>query len=132
MMHKIVFVSKNVTVPSQDNFFQKVYDLRKSHVDVFCKRIASFDWSVISGLSSVQQSVDYFYEKFEEALSSVPVNFVKLGPRTKPWITPVLLDLINKRWQAFRVNNIPLYKHYKAKVVKELKKSKKIWSESRG
>jgi hypothetical protein len=106
-----------------------VYDLRKSHVDAFCKCIASFDWSVISDFSVVHESVDYFYDKFEEALSSIPISFVKLGPKTKPWITPVLLDLINKRWQAFRANNMSLYRHFKAKVIKELKKSKKIWSD---
>ena len=128
-LHKVVFISKNLTVSLKNNLFQKVYDLRKSNVDAFCKRMASIDWSVIFDFSSVQESVDYFYNKFEEASSSIPVSFVKFGPKTKPWITPVLLDLINKRWSAYRNKNFPLFLHYKLKVKKELKRSKKIWSE---
>jgi hypothetical protein len=61
-------------------------------------------------------------------MSSIPVSYVKFTNKTKPWVTPVLLDLINKRWSAFRSNNFSLYNHYKAKVREEINKSKKIWS----
>ncbi|MEL7308286.1 MAG: reverse transcriptase family protein, partial [Pseudomonadota bacterium] len=128
-LHKIVCISKNLHVSLKSNLFQKVYDLRKSHIDIFCKRVASVDWSVIFEFSSVQEKVDYFYDKFEEASSVNPVSFVKFGPKTKPWITPVLLDLINKRWSAFRNKIFSLFIHYKLKVKSELKRSKKIWSE---
>ena len=69
--------------------------------------MASVDWSVIFEFSSVQEKVDYFYKKFEESSSVIPISFVKFGPKTKPWITPVLIDLINKRKSAFRNKNFP-------------------------
>ena len=59
----------------------------------------------------------------------LPVSFVKIKCTTKPWITPVLLDLINKRWKAYREKNFSLYNHYKVKVRQEIIKSKKIWSD---
>ena len=106
-----------------------IRDRRKSNVEAFCHRLSLVDWSVIYEYSSVQECVEFFYSKFEEVMSVIPVSFVKLGPKTKPWITPVLLDLINKRWRAFREKNFLLFAHYKVKVKKELIKSKRIWSE---
>jgi hypothetical protein len=47
---------------------------------------------------------------------------------TKPWITPVVIHLINKRWQAFKDKNFVLYNHYKHKVKYEISKSKILWS----
>ena len=48
--------------------------------------------------------------------------------KTKPWITPVLLDLINKRWRAYRNQDFALYVHFKKKVKLEIIKSKKVWA----
>lgn len=62
-------------------------------------------------------------------MSVIPVSFVRLRPSTKPWITPVLISLINKRWCAYRQGNFILYNHYKAKVKQEIMRSKRIWSE---
>lgn len=50
----------------------------------------------------VEQCAHLFYDRVYEALSRIPVSFVKFTPKTKPWITPVVIDLINKRWSAFR------------------------------
>lgn len=128
-LHKVIFVSRSTHDCVENNLLQKVYDMRKSHVDNFCEYIASVDWSPIYRCSAVEDAVHLFYEHFVKAMSIIPVSYVKIGPKTKPWITPVLLDLVNKRWCAFREKNFPLYVHYKTKVKKEIVKSKKIWSE---
>lgn len=127
-LHKIVFVSKDDHLCKTNDSCSKVYDLRKSNVDAFCRNVACINWSAIQDASSVHDAIEYFYDHFSQAMSAIPVSFVKLSSKTKPWVTPVLLDLINKRWQAYRQKNFILYNHYKVKVKREIMKSKRIWS----
>ena len=82
----------------------------------------------MSSLSSVSESLEFFYDKFYHAMSLIPVSYVKIKASTKPWITPVVLDLINQRWRAYREKKFSLYSHYKEKVRKEIFKPKLLWS----
>lgn len=126
--HSIVLISKS-SKESQNNFnYKKVYDLRRSHMLTFYRALASFDWPQLLNCNDVERCVEIFYEFFNIALSKVPVSFVKFTSKTKPWITPVVIDLINKRWSAFRTKNFVLYRHYKEKVKQEILKSKQLWS----
>jgi hypothetical protein len=128
--HRIVFISQNAGHFShRDDFhLHKVLDLRESHLVAFRNALSSVDWSLVKHCSSVNDSVTYFYENFYSAMSVIPVSFVKFTNKTKPWVTPVLVHLINKRWTAYREKNFRLYNHYKYKVKKEIIKSKNIWS----
>jgi hypothetical protein len=128
-LHNVIFISRSTPDYQESRYFRKVYDMRRSHVNAFLKFIAQTDWTPVYNCSCVNDAVDIFYEIFRKALSLIPVSHVKVTEKTKPWITPVLLDLINKRWRAFREKNFPLFIHYKIKVRKEIVKSKKIWSE---
>ena len=127
-LHKTVFISKHSSTCKVEDACYKVYDLRKSNVQAFCNKISHVDWSSIYSFSSLPDAVDFFYDNFTRAMSVIPLTFVKLSSKTKPWITPVLLDLINKRWRAFRERKFDLYNHYKVKVKQEITKSKRIWS----
>jgi hypothetical protein len=130
--HSVVVVSRKLL--TSDDFstgeerLRKVYDLRSSFVTSFCNVLASADWSMLRQTSHLETCVNIFYDKINNALSVIPVSFVSFTPKTKPWITPVLKDLINKRWAAYRKKNFPLFCHYKKKVKDEIVKSKKIWS----
>ena len=126
--HNVVFISKNASCVSDSHLLHKVFDLRKSNIDAFVSSIEYVDWSPIFTHSCVSDSLTYFYEQFYKAMSVIPVSFVKIKPQTKPWITPVVLDLINKRWRAYREKHFSLYAHYKDKVKKEIFKSKRLWS----
>ena len=126
--HNVIFVSKRLYEDNHVSQLRKVYDLRQSHVSAFCDYFLRVDWSCIYSSSSVTESLDFFYKHFQKAMFFIPVSYVRVGTKTKPWITPVLLDLINKRWRAYREKNFPLYMHYKEKVRKEITKSKRIWS----
>ena len=128
--HNIVVINRirQSNMTTNNAFFHKVYDLRKSFIVSFCNSLRTADWSFLESCCDVEQCAQLFYERMYEALSHIPVSFVKFTPRTKPWITPVVIDLINKRWSAFRAKKFPLYCHYKKKVKAEIVKSKKIWS----
>lgn len=127
-LHKIVIVSRTANVRTDETQIQKVFDFRDSNIDAFLRTLDTSDWSKIFMSNDVKTSVKHFYDIFYHAMSKIPVTFVKINGKTKPWITPITLDLINKRWRAYREGNFPLYRHYKAKVTAEISKSKKIWS----
>ena len=129
--HCIVVIHRSCQPASACNgmHLQKVYDLRRSFLMSFHNFLMKTDWSFVTNCCDVEQCVKFLYDRIYEALSNIPVSFVKFTPKTKPWITPVVLDLINKRWSAYRVKNFPLYYHYKEKVKNEIVKAKTIWSQ---
>lgn len=128
-LHNIIVVSKCEKETTHDVTLHKVFDLRKSNIHTFCKRVSKIDWSPMSNFNSIDECVAYLYEQFYAAMSVIPVSYVRITSATKPWITPVVIHLINKRWQAFKDKNFILYNHYKCKVKSEILKSKVIWSQ---
>jgi hypothetical protein len=126
--HKIVLVSRMSTSCTSDVHLHKVFDFRRSNLLFFQDTLRNADWSVVMNASNVTEYIDRFYHVFFSAMSKIPVSFVKFTPRTKPWITPVLLDLINKRWRAYRDGNFHSYVHFKTKVKNEILKSKRLWA----
>ena len=125
--HNIVFVSRHGSKINEKLSPQKVFDLRESNVSAFRKKIAAADWSFLLKSHDIYECIYSFYDILQESLSIIPVSYVYVTPKTKPWITPVIIDLINKRWAAYKAKNFSLYNHYKAKVKTEIIKSKKIW-----
>ena len=112
-----------------------VWDLRDSYISDFLHRLSvtNFD-NVISGTgtpteNSVDDLCNNFYRLFDSCLSVIPCEVVFLSSSDKPWMTPILKLLIDKRWKAFREKNWPAYAHYKEKVILEIRKAKRIWSE---
>jgi hypothetical protein len=84
-------------------------------------------------LDDDSMSLDYkcclFHAIINEAANiSVPVSYVRFTIKDKPWITPVVKDLINKRWMAFRCQEFQKYNHLKHKVRKEILKAKILWT----
>ncbi len=128
--HSTVVISRNMQphYVNGDIGFHRVYDLRTSFVKSFCDRLASSDWTFFDNSSDVEHCTRLFYDRINEALSVIPVSFIKFTPRTKPWITPVVIDLINKRWKAYRDQNFHLFCHFKVKVKAEIAKAKEVWS----
>lgn len=122
--------------PTTDRRATLVWDLRDSFVREFVHRLSTTVFDV-NGLTESESrpsgnSVDFkltkFYESLYSCLSVIPREVVFLSSSDKPWMTPILKLLIEKRWRAFRDKNWPLYRHYKEKVSAEIKKAKRIWS----
>ena len=125
--HQIVFISRFDSSGNKKLSPCKVYDLRESNVSAFREKISATDWSSVLCSDDVEVCTQSFYDVLNDALSTIPVSFVYVTSKTKPWITPVIIDLINKRWAAYKAKNFPLFNHYKKKVKAEIIKSKKIW-----
>ena len=127
--HNVVIIHRSIPADYKNTHLHKVYDLRASHLSFFQKTLSDVDWSHVTDSNDVDICVTRFYDIFHRALSTLPVSFVKFTPKTKPWITPVVIHLINKRWKAYRDKNFPLYNHYKFKIKAEILKCKRIWSQ---
>lgn len=106
-----------------------VWDFRESFILEFLNRLTVTDFGHIESLPSVDDMVEEFYRLLHNCVSAIPCEFIRISKSDKPWITPVLKLLIQKRWLAFRTKNWQLYRHYKAKVQREITNAKRIWAE---
>ena len=59
-LHNIVIISRNGSKNQKNVCFHKVYDMRKSNIASFFKRISEIDWSVMSRFSHVDDCVNFF------------------------------------------------------------------------
>jgi hypothetical protein len=106
-----------------------VHDLRYSNVCEFVNRLSEIDWSPMHDDSNdVDKSCRFFQEVLTRTLcGTIPRSYVRFTTRDKPWINPVLKDLINKRWLAFRNKDFVKFRHYKEKVKSEITRAKHKW-----
>jgi hypothetical protein len=110
--------------------YRNVFDLRTSNVDHFVSVICQTNFEFIySDQLTLDEKCTAFNNVMKHAFrQSIPCSVVTCTPKDKPWITPLVKDLINKRWRAYRRRDFHLFKHMKEKVKKEIEKSKLIWS----
>ena len=127
------FLCKHHSSSPEDRRPVLAWDLRDSFVNDFLMHLSMTDFdslchNVDESDNPVDVLVSRFYERLYQCLSVIPREVVFLSSRDKPWMTPILKLLIEKRWKAFREKNWTVYRHYKEKVVEEIKKAKRIWS----
>ena len=107
----------------------KVWDFRKSNIERFNCSLAMSDFSQVLLKDDVDDMCSEFYSVLREAMACIPSTYVTLSDKDKPWMTPVLKTLINKRWNAYRTKQWQLFAHYKIKVKQEIRKAKLIWTQ---
>jgi len=106
----------------------KLWDFRRSNVDRFLYLLSITDFSSFLNNDCVDELCHIFYAHVYAAMSFVPSDYVTLTTSDKPWITPLLKHLINKRWNAYRCKDWKLYHHFKIKVKQEIMKAKSTWA----
>ena len=102
-----------------------VFDLRESKVQDFVSELRKIEWSFLLGNSlSLDQKAELFHKTLEEIFKEcIPHTEIRCTAKDKPWITNVIKDMINKRWDAYRNRNFCLYNHLKIKIRLEIIKS---------
>jgi hypothetical protein len=110
----------------------KVCDYRESNMDAFRARLRAFPWSNFYRADlPVDEKCDLLHEVIDNArLSTFPVSYVSLSKNDKPWITPVIKSLINKRFEAYRTKDFKLFHHYKEKVRTAISQAKRNWTKT--
>jgi len=117
----VTFESKQLTSAC----YKRLYDFRQSHLDDFILRIKNSNFFALLFHEDVNFKVDEFYKVIMDSLSLIPQKRISFSNRDKPWMTPVLKDIITKRWNAYKSRDFNKYEHLKRKVKEEIQKSKK-------
>ena len=129
--HRTVFMRSLGFFDSSSNHTVEVWDYRESYMNLFRCRLASYPWtSFYKANLTVDEKCELFHEIIDDAKSVFPVSYVSVSAKDKPWITPIVKYLINKRYEAFRKKNFHVYYHYRNKVKEEIAKAKKTWIKS--
>jgi len=128
--HQIVLLYPNNHTDSNTKKLVKVYDYREDSIAKFLQTLDRVNWSKMYRLpyDDLEAKCAFFYEAFYNAINSLPCTVVEMKVSDKPWVTPLLKHLINKRFLAYRNKDFSLYNHLKVKVKKEISKAKAIWS----
>jgi len=104
---------------------KRLYDFRQSNLDDFILRIQNSNFNALLFNEDVNFKVEEFYKIIMKSLSLIPQKQIALSNRDKPWMTPVLKDIITKRWNAYKSRDYNKYEHLKSKVKEEIQKSKR-------
>ena len=130
--HETVYIKPVRSIFKECSTWIKLYDFRESHMNAFRKQLKSFPWhKFYLARLSVDDKCQIFHEVLENALSIIPCNLVEMKSSDKPWITPTLKSLINKRYEAYRQKDFNLYNHYKRKLKHEILTAKQQWVKAR-
>lgn len=125
----VLYPTCNATLSSEKLRYIKVWDYRASNLAEYMRKVNSADFHFDDDRAPIDELVDTFYSVLNTCISVVPYSMVLFSKRDKPWITPLLKSLIDKRWIAFRCGNWQDFHHYKRKVTIEILKAKRIWAE---
>ena len=128
--HNIINIFKTKENINVKMGFRTVLDLRYSKIEAVKNQINQIDWTDIYELDNIEDKTEYFYTTLTNIINKIPKRKIKLTTNDKSWITPVLKDLINKRWKAYKNRDYIKYNHYKEKIKQEIVKSKKIWADT--
>lgn len=128
--HISLLATPRTNLTTGQGIMREVYDLRSSNLQLFMSKTQQIDWEFIedSDISLNEKCIQFHEALLKAAHDSIPVSYVCCTQRDKPWITPKIKDLINKRWASYRNRNFPLYNHFKSKVQKEISTSKIKWT----
>ena len=107
-----------------------LYDLRDSCVSEFLKQLHMSNFLPVYDMSlSTDEKTHIFTDLVSSAfMSTIPHSTVLMTPRDKPYITPLIKHLINRRWAAYRQRNFPLYNHLRIKVKQLIMQEKCRWA----
>lgn len=108
----------------------EIFDLRSSNVQSFLRTVAGVNWRELYDMSyDIDTKCALFYKVINLCIEqSIPKVSVEMSKNGKPWITPLVKTLIDKRWSAFRTKDFEMYNRLKFKVKVAIKKAKQRWS----
>jgi len=123
--HNTLFISFEKTV-SYKRTSRVVFDYRSSNISRFITAVRNSDFTLLYKTHDINNKLSIFYSIIENCMKLIPTKKISSSKRDKAWITPVLKQLITKRWNAYRQRNFEKYEFYKQKIKKEIDKSKKV------
>lgn len=109
--------------------FKKIYDLRRQNIEAFKSELEIINWRRVYHEDGISSKTLTFHDIIQNVfLKTIPYEYVQMSNNDKIWVTPTLKTLFNKRWNAYRNKNWPLYQHYKNKVKERIQVDKSNWA----
>jgi hypothetical protein len=125
--HRTIFVNP-VCKFRESVQVKSLYDLRESQMAKVRSELLAVPWHhFYKSDASVNEKCNLFHEILSSALCHIPKDEIVVAKTDKPWITPLIISLINKRYAAFRAKNYRLYEHFKIKVRNAIVNAKQNW-----
>ena len=107
---------------------KKVYDYRGTNISAFKHVLKLQAWQLLyRSDASIDSKCEFFYKSLQTAMKCIPFSYVEMSDRDKPWMTPLIKLLINRRYDAFRQGHYSKYVHLKNKIKLEILKAKSAW-----
>ena len=117
--------------PKQELLFDdtliEVLDFRQSNLNVALHHLLDICWNSVFENKSLDEACNAFYDELRTALDLLPRNYVRRSSNEPPWMTNTIIVLINKRYDAYKRKNWPVFRHYRDKVKKAILDAKRIW-----
>ena len=128
--HNSISAFPKVTMHSQNSMQRVIYDLRQSNLNTFIDTLSTIDWtSFYTSDADIDAKCDFLHDTLSEIVRCcIPMKTVIMHELDKPWMTPLLKNAIQARWDAYRRKDFPMYQHWKQKVKQLIVKAKQRWS----
>ena len=128
--HATVHLRSTSTLSISSGKTTIVHDLRSSNIINFVTSLEDTDWTrFYNSDASVHEKCEIFNDIILSCMqANIPSSTVIMTSKDKPYITPVIKLLINKRWNAFRAKDFARYDHFSTKVKHLLEISKHHWA----
>jgi hypothetical protein len=107
----------------------KCYDYRESSIGDALFYLHNINLSNFYSVENVNEKLQILMYHIQCAIDMIPFELVTFTEKTKPWITTKVKMWINKRWGAWRKQDMNRYNYYKKKVKDAIRESKQKWAD---
>ena len=104
--------------------------MRESRIYNALQFLNSINYRDYYAIDGVDIMTNLLEDVIKQAINLIPNTTVRMTNNDKQWIGPVVKNLIDKRWDAWRQRNWRLYEHQKTRCKIEVNRSKKRWADN--
>lgn len=128
--HRSIRAKPSLSPKNEASFFKQLFDLRQSNIDRFMCRLSQVDWRhFYKSECDLDEKCEFFHRTIELLVKEcIPSMMVEMKERDKPWVTPLVKSVIQRRWNAYRQKDFAAFQHWKCKAKELIIKAKQHWS----
>lgn len=128
--HRTLFLPKFSTIVSKS--YAEIYNFNGETIADFVNYLKTSNFNTVYLQQNIHDKEISFNEILQDAMKCIPRILVQISSKTRPWITPKLINLINKRWSPYRANEWTQFNKLKTMIRREIITPKKKWASKEG
>ena len=134
--HCPVFCVLNFSKPLTSSYQRKIFLYDRGNYHDFSTELTNTDWQTLK-----DNNVDKYAENITERIIAlankhIPNKLITVRKSDPPWLTTNIKKLLRKKKRLYdkykksnNINHFEVYKHFRNKVTREIRKSKQIVNE---